>query len=180
MPSELTTSPNLRMRMLSAVIALGGLLAGSLAIAQERQFTEPAEIDRAVTAFTGVQVGLPGGARQNADSRLRLNACGRELQTSWHGTRGRTVRVACEGAGGWQIFVALTPAPQTASAQAKTIVRRGDRITVQVDGRGFSVQRPGEARESGAAGDWISVRFDRGGDFVSAMIVRPGLAIIPQ
>ncbi|NVE93296.1 flagella basal body P-ring formation protein FlgA [Altererythrobacter lutimaris] len=140
----------------------------------------PAEIDKAVAAFTGVPAGMPGGARQKADNRLKLNACGSELLTSWHGTPGRTVRVACEGAGGWQIFVALTPASQAASAQAQPIVRRGDRITVQVDGRGFSVQRPGEARENGAVGDWIPVRFDRGGELVSAKIVRPGLAVIPQ
>jgi flagella basal body P-ring formation protein FlgA len=151
----------------------------------------PAQIDQAVTAFTGARIGEAGGARAPADRRLRLAACTQPLITSWHGTAQTAVRVECPtpvgGSRPWKIFVATRPVPGQATASAYTraasvapVVKRGDPITVVVRGRGFSVQQSGEALENGAIGDWIGIRTARRTDPVSARIERPGLAVIPS
>ncbi|MEL6738638.1 MAG: hypothetical protein AAFO28_06910, partial [Pseudomonadota bacterium] len=120
------------------------------------QIIDPAEIDRAVAAFTGAQIGEVGGARAAADKRLRLAACALPLTTQWHGRARAAVRVECgaplSGSAPWRIFVATRPAPSASGAttspsagQSAPLVKRGDPITVVVRGRGFSVQQAGEA-----------------------------------
>lgn len=153
--------------------------------------TDPAEIDRAVQAFTGAAIGEAGGALAPADQRLRLAACAQALTTSWHGTARAAVRVECQStpgpSGPWRIFVATRPAsdsppgnsPRARSAPASPAVKRGDPVTVVVRGRGFSVQQAGEATESGQPGDWIAVRTSRKAEPVRARIERPGLVVIP-
>ncbi|MEL6485914.1 MAG: flagella basal body P-ring formation protein FlgA [Pseudomonadota bacterium] len=155
------------------------------------QILDPAEIDRAVAAFTGAQIGEVGGARAAADKRLRLAACALPLATEWHGTARAAVRVECGapliGSAPWRIFVATLPAPSagaaTASAsagQSAPLVKRGDPITVVVRGRGFSVQQAGEAMGNGRVGEWIAIRTARQAEPVRARIERPGLAVIPM
>ncbi|MEM9500555.1 MAG: flagella basal body P-ring formation protein FlgA [Pseudomonadota bacterium] len=141
------------------------------------QFTDPAEIDRVVSVFTGAQIGEIGGARVPADRRLRLSYCTQPLSTAWHGRSKSTVRVECPAPGGWRVFIATRPVPQ--AAQPQRVVKRGDPITVSVRGRGFSVQQSGEAMENGAIGDWIGIRTTRRADPVRARIERPDLAVIP-
>lgn len=170
--------PELRLMIIAATIAFIPLFA-AIASAQEdpsRSYTDPAEIDRAVSAFTGAQIGEPGGARAPADRRLRLAACGEPLDVRWHGRARTSVAVACPGPQSWRIFVA-TDAPRQATAARA--VERGDTVTVVVRGRGFTVQQAGEAMEHGAVGDWIEIRTTRGADPLRARIERPGLAIIP-
>lgn len=145
---------------------------------QSGDFTEPAEIDRAVAEFTGAQIGQIGGARVAADPRLRLAQCLSPLTTSWHGRSKSTVRVECPEAGGWRIFVATKPSP--AAAAPERVVKRGDPMTVIVRGNGFTVQQTGEATENGAVGDWIAIRTARRADPIRARIERPGLAVIPS
>ncbi|MEO0590255.1 MAG: flagella basal body P-ring formation protein FlgA [Pseudomonadota bacterium] len=151
---------------------------------------DPAEIDRAVTAFTGAGIGEIGGARTAADKRLRLAACAQPLATSWHGTKRSAVRVECGatlgGSAPWRIFVATRPAPlaggsnaSISAAPSAPLVKRGDPITVVVRGRGFSVQQTGEAMGNGRVGDWIAIRTARQAEPVRARIERPGLAVIP-
>lgn len=140
-------------------------------------FTDPAQIDRAVTEFTGAPIGETGGARVPADRRLRLAACAAPLGVSWHGQSRSTLQVACAGPESWRIFIATRPAPQSAVAAA--IVSRGDPITVVVRGRGFTVQQTGEAMDGGSVGDWIAIRTTRDTAPVRARIVRPGMAVIP-
>lgn len=144
---------------------------------------DPAEIDGAVAAFTGAAAGTPGGARGPADPRLRLAPCSAPLAVDWHGASRSAVRVECPGPTSWRIFVMLMPqqgtlAPAAARGDAPA-VKRGEAITVMVRGRGFSVQQPGEAMESGAVGDWIMVRTSRKAEALRARIERPGLALIP-
>ncbi len=139
--------------------------------------TDPAQIDRAVTEFTGVPIGEIGGARVPADRRLRLSACAAPLGVSWHGQSRSTVQVACAGPESWRIFIATRPAPQSAVAAA--IVSRGDPITVVVRGRGFTVQQTGEAMDGGSVGDWIAIRTARDTAPIRARIERPGMAVIP-
>lgn len=142
--------------------------------------TDPAEIDRAVAAFTGAATGAPGGARVPADPRLRLAACGGALAVSWHTPARTAVQVECPGPSSWRIFVAVAPAQGgPAAARAAPAVRRGDALTIMVRGRGFSVQQAGEAMEAGGVGDWIFVRTGRKAEGLRARIERPGLAVIP-
>ncbi|MCK0129447.1 flagella basal body P-ring formation protein FlgA [Erythrobacter sp. F6033] len=140
-------------------------------------FTDPAEIDRTVSTFTGAQIGEIGGARSPADRRLRLAHCSAPLSASWHGRNQSTVKVACLDQGGWHVFIATRP--QQAAAAKTQIVKRGDPMTILVRGRGFTVQQNGEAMENGTIGEWIGVRTARRATPVQARIERPGLAIIP-
>lgn len=173
----------LESRVLITAIALMCLpLFAATATAQQigseqAQFTDPAQIDRAVIAFTGAPIGETGGARVPADRRLRLAACAAPLAVSWHGQNRSTVQVACAGPESWRIFIATRPASQ--SAAAAPIVSRGDPITVIVRGRGFSVQQTGTAMDAGGIGDWIAIRTSRDNDPIRARVERPGLAIIP-
>lgn len=141
--------------------------------------TDPAAIDRAVVAFTGADIGAPGGPRLPADRRLRLNACAAPLAVAWHGTARTSVRVECPGPQSWRIFVAVDAANGATGRAAAPAIKRGDALTIMVRGRGFSVQQTGEAMESGAVGDWIFVRTARKAEALRARIERPGLAVIP-
>lgn len=175
----------------AAAIMLTPLYAPVFASQQDASLIlEPKEIDRAVAAFTGFNIGAEGGARSAADPRLRLAACARPLATSWHGNARAAVKVECGAtlgdAGPWRIFVAVRSVSVAAasptrarSLPAAPIVKRGDPITVVVRGRGFTVQQSGEAMNNGAIGDWIGVRTARQADPVRARIERPGLAVIP-
>lgn len=156
---------------LLAVNALAQTSAGSAT-------TDPAEIDRAVSAFTGAAIGEVGGARVPADRRLRLAACAAPLDVAWHGRGRATLKVSCAGPENWRIFVATRPAP--VPEQAAPMVNRGDPITVVVRGRGFSVQQTGEAMDTGSVGEWIAVRTSRDATPIRARIERPGLAVIPS
>ncbi len=148
--------------------------------AQARGVIDPAAIDRAVIAFTGADIGQPGGPRMAADRRLLLAVCAAPLAVSWHGPARTAVQVTCPGPESWRIFVAVSAATGTgAAAAAPPAIKRGDALTIIVRGRGFSVQQPGEAMEAGAVGDWIFVRTSRKSESLRARIERPGLAVIP-
>jgi flagella basal body P-ring formation protein FlgA len=142
--------------------------------------TDPAAIDRAVTDFTGVGIGQPGGARMAADRRLQLAACTAPRAVSWHSPARNAVRVECAGPSSWRIFVAVNaPVAGASSHNAAPAIKRGEALTIMVRGRGFSVQQQGEAMESGAVGEWIFVRTARKAEALRARIERPGLAVVP-
>lgn len=172
---------HLELRLLATAVVIACLpLFAALASAQgsaTSSYTAPAEIDRAVREFTGVEIGEVGGARLPADRRLKLAACAGPLDVNWHGRAQTIVKVECSGPESWRIFIA-TRSPQPAPAKAD-IIARGDPITVMVRGRGFTVQQSGEAMENGSVGDWIAVRTERRAEAIRARIERPGLAIIP-
>lgn len=176
----------LELRLLATAIGIACMpLFAAIASAQSTPeakgstlITAPAEIDRAVAAFTGAEIGEIGGARRPADARLRLAACAAPLDVAWHGRNRSTVRVECAGPQGWRIFIATRAVPQVQVAQ-QNVVSRGDPITVMVRGSGFTVQQSGEAMDSGAIGDWIAVRTEPRAEPIRARIERPGLAIIP-
>lgn len=149
--------------------------------ARARGVTDPAAIDQAVANFTGAAIGTPGGARLATDQRLQLAPCGGPLGVSWLNPAHTAVQVECPGPQSWRIFIAIAPAAGApAAAKAAAAVKRGDALTIMVRGRGFSVQQPGEAMESGAVGEWIFVRTSRKAEALRARIERPGLAIIPS
>ena len=134
------------------------------------------EIDRAVSAFTGKEIGQNGGAISPVDSRLRLAACAFPLALDWFGSPGRTVSVTCRGKNGWRVFVNVLRLQRT--AETGPAIRRGETVTITIRGRGFTVQRQGEARSNGAIGDWIEVRVDHRSPTLRARIERPGLVVI--
>ncbi|WP_349513460.1 flagella basal body P-ring formation protein FlgA [Erythrobacter sp. NFXS35] len=164
-----------------APLAAAMLLPLCDAPAKAQVRTEPAAIDRAVVAFTGAATGTPGGARAPADPRLQLAACAGPLAVSWHGNTRRSVQVECPGPDTWRVFVAVDGAGGSAASNrpAPPAIKRGDALTIQVRGRGFSVQQQGEAMENGAVGEWIFVRTARKAEALRARIERPGLAVIP-
>jgi len=177
------SSWRLERRLLATAVLLIGLpLFAAAANAQSGNalpdnFTDPADIDQAVTAFTGVPIGEVGGARVHADRRLRLAQCEMPLSVYWFGQTGSTLQVTCEGPEIWRIFVATRPIPQ--AAEAAPIVARGDPITIAVRGRGFTVQQTGEAMENGRVGDWIAIRTERENNPIRARIESSGIAVIP-
>jgi flagella basal body P-ring formation protein FlgA len=162
-----------------APLALPMLLSLCDPAQAQNSSTDPAAIDRAVIAFTGAGVGQPGGPRMATDPRLQLAACAAPLTVNWHNPARLAVQVACPGPTPWRIFVAIAGANAGQAAPTPPVVKRGDALTIVVRGRGFSVQQPGEAMESGAVGDWIMVRTSRKAEALRARIERPGLAVIP-
>lgn len=159
-----------------AIVSLALFLA-SPAVAQGVQHADPSEIDRLVAGFTGQSIGAIGGAKAPVDRRLRLKACTRSLSLSWYGTPGRTVAIECAETGGWRIFVQTVGT--VADHSSRPIVARGETVTISIRGRGFTVQRQGEAKEAGARGEWIKVSTGRDSAPVNARVERPGLVVIP-
>ncbi|BDI60085.1 flagella basal body P-ring formation protein FlgA [Qipengyuania nanhaisediminis] len=178
-PTELTSSRESRLLFMAALLTVMPLIAAAASAREggDSRFTDPAAIDDAVTSFTGSAIGSVGGARVPADRRLRLAACEGPLDVAWHGRARTSVAVACPGPVPWRIFIA-TRAGEAGPA-ARPEIARGDPITVQLRGRGFSVQQTGEAMEPGRVGEWIAVRTARDAAPVRAQIERPGLVIIP-
>jgi flagella basal body P-ring formation protein FlgA len=141
--------------------------------AQAASFTDLAAIDRDVMGFTGAAIGQPGGAALPIDRRLRLAPCRTQLTLGWHTPRRDTVLVQCPDAGGWRLFV---PVRQAENADAAPAVLRGEAVTIEISGPGFSIAQPGEAMEPGAIGAWIRVRGTSAkAQPMRAQVIRPGL-----
>lgn len=169
-------------RIVPATLAL---VAATFAIppAQAQTFSDPAAIDAAIAAFTGVPIGQPGGAAQPVDRRLRLAPCRQALAIAWHGpaasARRDTLAVRCPDAGGWRLFVPVVQGANGAMASASPAVTRGEAVTITVTGPGFAVSQAAEAMESGPVGAWIKVRTASRNEPLRAQVVRPGLVSVP-
>lgn len=151
------------------------LFATSLAAAAPMDLSM---IDRAVADFTGAEIGQPGGAKLPVDRRLRLATCQTPLDLQWFGRDQRSVQIACPGAG-WRIYVAVDNGAgggtRTAQVYGETLVHRGEAVSIQVRGGGFSLTRQGSAMEDGAQGEWIKVRaVGERTETLRAMVLRPG------
>ena len=142
------------------------------------QFTDPAQIDLAVSQFTGLPIGVEGGARQMVDRRLKLARCKAPLALSWHGSARTNVVVQCPDAGSWRIFVPVRAAQQQAEEKSAPVVSRGDNVSIAISGRGFTVSQMGEALETGAVGDWIRVRAAGSRDTLRARVERTGVVAL--
>lgn len=165
--------------MRSKFLMLAPLLAFCAVPARaQAAFADLAEIDNAVSRFTGAPIGVPGGASLPVDRRLRLARCLSPLALSWRGGARDTVLVQCPDAGSWRIFVPFAGnGPQASTAMA---VSRGDAVTVAATGDGFSVEQTGEALDSGPVGAWVRVRMGAKADAIRGRIVRPGLVELPM
>lgn len=135
-------------------------------------------IDRAVADFTGAEIGQPGGAKLPVDRRLRLASCQSPLDLQWFGRDQRSVQIACPSAG-WRIYVAVDNggggASHAVQTYGETLVHRGEAVSIQVRGGGFTLTRQGSAMEDGAQGEWIKVRATgERTETIRAMVIRPG------
>jgi flagella basal body P-ring formation protein FlgA len=157
---------------MTALLAAAPLPAAAVAA------TDLAMIDNAVAAFTGQPIGVPGGAAQPVDRRLRLASCSAPLALTWYGSAQTSVLVSCPDAGSWRIFVPVVQARR--DAPAVIAVAKGEGVTISVAGEGFTVSQPVEAMDAGAVGAWIRVRTNAKADPVRARIVRPGLVELPM
>lgn len=163
-----------------AASALAALAMAPAVLAQAKGFHDLVAVDAAITAFTGVGIGVPGGANLPVDRRMRLAPCYSPLAISWYGNRQDNVLVQCPDVGGWRLFVAVSGNNRQNSAPiAPPAVARGEAITIAVAGEGFSVSQSGEAMEAGAVGAWIRVRTSARATPIRAQISRPGLVIVP-
>lgn len=158
----------------------------SAVLAQSAGYADPAAIDAEVAAFTGAGVGMPGGARGPVDRRLRMTACAGPLELAWHGRDASMVRVECNAAASpWRIFVPVNAGGQVADsirAAASPLppaIARGQVLTIQLQGRGFSISQQCEALEEGRVGQWIRVRPEGSREEVRARVDSPVRVTIP-
>jgi len=160
---------------LTSFLAFSALAAAGAAPAAAAGFADPSEIDRAVAQFTGAAIGSQGGARLPVDRRLKLARCATPLALEWYGRGQDTVLVRCPVAGGWRLFVPIERAPAAAATAAQEVIARGERVSIDVRGKGFTLSRQGEALEAGAIGEWIRVRpVGTKTDPIRARVLQPG------
>lgn len=161
-------------RLMCAALALGPFPAAA------NPFIPTADIDAAVARFLGAPAGSPGGAARAVDPRLKLATCSDNLEVSWYGRSGASLRVSCP-ARGWRVFVPVTGG-RPASAEngmGESIVQKGETVSIVYEGSGFTLTRQGEALEPGAQDQWIKVR--PAGDKtrpVSGQVLRPGVVSV--
>lgn len=121
-----------------------------------------------ITRFTGGVALL--------DARLTLAACAAP-QIAWADAGTSAVTVTC-AAPVWRVFVAVqgaTPAARPAAAtRAPILVRRGDAVSVNAGGQGFSVAVAGIAENDAAAGGRVRVRNRSSGGIVLALVSADG------
>ncbi|WP_084391079.1 flagella basal body P-ring formation protein FlgA [Novosphingobium capsulatum] len=166
---------------LAALLATGPVARAQVAQAPATRFADMAAIDQAVAQFTGRSIGVPGGAAQPVDRRLRLVACTAPLALGWRAGAHDSVLVRCPDAGGWRLFVPVvaTVAEAPAGPAAAPAVLRGDGVTIAMVGDGFSVEQAGEALDPGPVGGWIRVRTGAKADALRGRIARPGVVEVP-
>jgi flagella basal body P-ring formation protein FlgA len=151
-----------------------------VARAPATRFADMAAIDQAVAQFTGRAIGVPGGAAQPVDRRLRLAACTAPMALGWRAGAHDSIMVRCPDAGGWRLFVpVLATLAETVAAPAPAVVQRGENVTIAMVGDGFSVEQAGEALDPGPMGGWIRVRTGAKTDALRGRIVRPGAVEVP-
>ena len=128
----------------------------------------PHDLDRLradVAAYSG---GVP-----LLDPRLVLAACAAP-QLAWADGGHGAVSVTC-AAPAWRVFVAVQGVAITAgmarvAARPLLLVRRGDAVTVNAGGQGFSVAVAAIAESDGAAGARIRVRNRSSGSTMLALV----------
>ncbi|WP_179506287.1 MULTISPECIES: flagella basal body P-ring formation protein FlgA [unclassified Sphingomonas] len=169
---------------LAVSLAVSAVAQAQVARAPATRFADMAAIDQAVAQFTGRAIGVPGGAAQPVDRRLRLVACTAPLALGWRAAAHDSVLVRCPDAGGWRLFVPVAAArAEAAATPAPPVVQRGEAVTIAMVGDGFSVEQGGEAMDAGPLGGWIRVRTDPAkagrSDALRGRVVRPGLVEVP-
>ena len=122
----------------------------------------PLVLQAQVEAFAGVPAMV--------DARLLLPACARPEMAFAAG--GRSVMVRCAEPA-WQVFVPVKAAPLMAAAVEAPLVRRGDRVMVEVEGAGFVVGMEAVA-EADARDGRVALRPLNGGRRLVGMVDSEG------
>ncbi|WP_375288187.1 flagella basal body P-ring formation protein FlgA [Sphingomonas sp.] len=149
-------------------------------------FQDVAGLDRAVAAFTGRPVGVPGGARAPVDTRLKLAQCA-TVSVNWRTEAHDAVVISCLGPE-WKIYVpvvldaarsaAMAAAPMRPVAAAP-VIRRGDPVTIEAGNAGFSITREGVAMGDAASGARVAIKVEGAKGPVQAVAIEPGRATLP-
>ena len=174
----------MRPALLPTAIAAAALTAVAPATATAAGFQDLTDLDVAVAAHMGAEIGEPGGARAPVDRRLKLKACPEAPAVSGPVLGAAVVR--CEPVG-WSIRVPLkldaaarsTAAAPAAQAQEEDAVSRGQAVRLTVEGAGFAISRTMIADKDGKIGDMISVRADRMAKPILARVVDIGEVSVP-
>lgn len=194
-----SATPGRRARRLKMkTLFLGALLIGVTATpAAAQKFQSTLSLDTFVAQFTGHPIGQMGGARAPVDTRLKLASCAAP-QLEWHTEFKEAVVVRCM-APEWKIFVpvlapprpkpvAATPAPAVATPapvvqapppKPEIVVRRGDTVTLEAGGAGFSITREGVAMADAPAGGRVLIKVDEKKPPIQAVVVKAGHARLP-
>ena len=167
---------------------LSSFLLMALATPLASPVIDHAAIDAAIATYTGAPIGTPGGAVSPLDRRLRMAAC-RDVRINWRTARHDTLVLECPTGAGWRLFVPIAQA-RTAPTPVATVaapipeaeplvIAKGDVVTVEIKGGGFTVSQTGQAMEAGPIGSWIKVKMTGKGEIVMAQVIRRGLANLP-
>lgn len=171
------------------------LIAAAPAAAQDFQST--LMLDTIVSQFTGHNIGQMGGARAPVDTRLKLASCAAP-QLEWHTEAKEAVIVRCM-APEWKIYVpVLAPprpkpvpvaaapaaapvvqAPVVPAAKPEMVIKRGDTVTLEAGGTGFSITREGTAMSDAPAGGRVMIKVDEKKPPIQAIAIEAGHAKLP-
>lgn len=122
----------------------------------------PADLQAQVAAFAGAPAVV--------DPRLLLPACAQPEMA--YAAGGRSVVVTC-AVPAWRVFVPLNAAVPAAVAAAAPLIRRGDRVVVEVEGAGFVVGMEAVA-EGDAREGRVALRPVNGGRRLTGMVDAEG------
>jgi len=141
-------------------------------------------LDLAIQRFTGNALGAPGGAAAPVDRRLRLASCGADVRLSWRSVRRDTVILECPVGTGWKLFVPVVPTNAVMGVESPPVaalaVTKGDVVTIEVKGTGFTINQGGQAMEAGPVGSWIKIKASGGkGEILTCQVLRRGLVSMP-
>jgi flagella basal body P-ring formation protein FlgA len=166
---------------ISGSLATIALLAAGPAWAAS--FQDLGELDVAVAASMGAEIGQPGGARAPIDRRLKLKSCPTAATVSGPVMGAAVVR--CDPVG-WAIRVPLllgaSPSGSTTNTQSATAepaVNRGQAVRLTVEGAGFTLSRTMIADANGKVGDMVSVRENRSAKPILAKVTGVGEVTVP-
>lgn len=129
----------------------------------ESGFQDLNALDRQIAEATG-------GRAEPLDRRLKLQACNEMISIS---ADGAMPSVRC-GAYGWRIALRMNGA--TGYSNAAIAIRRGDEVTVTIEGNGFELTGSGIAMDDGREGGTVRVKTSTTGTPVSVRVTGPGTA----
>ncbi|CAM3256571.1 hypothetical protein SPAN111604_13455 [Sphingomonas antarctica] len=110
-----------------------------------------------------------GGRAEPIDRRLRLKACTQPISIT---ADGYAPSVRC-GVDGWRIALRVS---QAAQINAPLAIRRGDEVTVTIEGQGFDITGSGIALDDGREGGTVRVKTSTTGTPVTVRVTGPGTA----
>ena len=165
--------------------------------ASAQNFQSTQLLDTVVSQFTGHNIGQMGGAIAPVDTRLKLASC-TAPQLEWHTDAHEAVVVRCM-APTWKIYVpvlapprpkpapiiaapvptATTPVPAAPAVKLEMVIKRGDTVTVEVGGAGFSITREGIAMSDAPVGGRVMIRVEDKKPPIQAIAIEAGRAKLP-